>query len=134
MSSHARIDLVFIIHPTTGRIWHNAVVRWVRSQGKVHTHPALPKILSAPLAMNVALPFYFARENNPDQMASLILIGQNVPVEFQWLTNSRVRQCIRKCKSPRDLTVDRRTTETRSFCHKGFYNFSLIGKYFYNFE
>ena len=47
----------------------------------------------------------------PGRMASLILIGQNVPVEFQRPTNSHARQCIWKCKSPRDLTVDWRTTE-----------------------
>ena len=40
--------LVFIIHPTTGQMWHNAFLRWVGSQVKAHTFPALPKIPSAP--------------------------------------------------------------------------------------
>ena len=42
--------LVFIIRPTTGLIWRKTFLRWVRSQGKAHTHPALPKIPLAPLA------------------------------------------------------------------------------------
>ena len=44
--------LVFIICPTTGRIWHKAILRWVRSQGKAHTRPALPKI-PFPLCLNI---------------------------------------------------------------------------------
>ena len=61
--------------------------------------------------MNVTLPFCFARKNDPDKLASLIIIGQNVQVEIQRPTNYRARQCIWKHKSPRDLTVDRRTIE-----------------------
>ena len=31
-------------------MWHKAVSRWVRSLGKAHTRPALPKIPSGPAA------------------------------------------------------------------------------------
>ena len=43
--------LLFIIRPTTGRIWHKGFLRWVQSQGKSPHTPGIAKNTYVPVGI-----------------------------------------------------------------------------------